>query len=148
MERMVYGPRLLALSSLRHCMVRTILLGGFYLCIKLSASILELSSARGASKSTSAIEQWKTWGNILPVLDQNEREDHYVDRFFLGSTNMSSLTVCRSVAVRELQIDFGRFTEAGVTVADDGHWCTTAPLFSFALPKPKLFKLYTSRDIS
>jgi hypothetical protein len=37
-----YGPRLLALSSLRRCMVRTILLGGFYLCVNLSASILEL----------------------------------------------------------------------------------------------------------
>jgi hypothetical protein len=38
----VYGPRLLALSSLRRCMVRTILLGGFYLCVNLSACILEL----------------------------------------------------------------------------------------------------------
>jgi hypothetical protein len=65
-----YGPRLLVLSFLHHCTVRTILLDGFYLCSINQHSWLEASKLHDSFKLRSR-EMRCRW-DVLPVLDQNE----------------------------------------------------------------------------
>jgi hypothetical protein len=105
MGRMVYAPRLLALSSLRRCMVRTILLGGFYLWdirqrLDLEALLMERASVQAQLDS---IRQWGTYCrfwiriNERTILETDVRSEH---------TGLDFLEICWSVAVRELRIDF------------------------------------------